>query len=122
MIWYKWINDYNPPPPPPPSIAGQLRQDVEGVTAKLRYLSEAHHTVRDDIALTKRASEKATSDVSKAQDEKLEQVQIYCIELDPISHSERSAGGAKKKASWILLPSARLSLTFQHGNGNSLID
>ncbi len=52
----------------------QLRQEVEGVTARLRYLSEAHGTVRNDIALTKRASEKATTDVSRAQDEKLKQV------------------------------------------------
>ena len=48
--------------------------EVEGETARLRYLSEAHQTVRGVIALTKRTTEKATIDVSKAQDEKLHQV------------------------------------------------
>ena len=51
-----------------------MRHEVEGETARLRYLSEAHQTVRGDIALTKRATEKTTTDVSKAQDEKLHQV------------------------------------------------
>ena len=50
-----------------------MRHEVEGETARLRYLSEAHQTVCGDIALTKRATEKTTTDVSKAQDEKLHQ-------------------------------------------------
>lgn len=51
-----------------------LRSDVENVTARLRYLGEAHQTVKGDIALTKRATEKASVDVTKAQEEKLQQV------------------------------------------------
>lgn len=59
----------------PPAL--QLRQEVEGVTARLQFLSEAHQTVKDDIALTKRATEKARTDVTKAQEEKLNQVCMY---------------------------------------------
>ena len=54
--------------------AFQLRQDVENVTARLHYMSEAKDTVKDDIALTKRATEKTATDVSKAQEEKQKQV------------------------------------------------
>ena len=58
-----------------------MRHEVESVTARMRYLSEAHETVQGDIALTKRATEKTATDVSKAQEEKLQQVHILCIEL-----------------------------------------
>ena len=58
-----------------------MRHEVENVTARMRYLSEAHETVQGDIALTKRATEKTATDVSKAQEEKLQQVHILCIEL-----------------------------------------
>lgn len=51
----------------------QLREEVENVAARLRYITEAHQTVKDDIALTKRATEKTTTDVSKAEREKLKQ-------------------------------------------------
>ena len=40
-----------------------MRHEVEGETAWLHYLSEAHQTVRGNIALTKRATEKATLDI-----------------------------------------------------------
>ena len=50
-----------------------MRHEVEGERARLHYLSEAHQTVHGDIALSKRATEKTTTDVSKAQDEKLHQ-------------------------------------------------
>ena len=59
-----------------------MRHEVENVTARMRYLSEAHET--GDIALTKRATEKTATDVSKAQEEKLQQVHIHCIELQLI--------------------------------------
>lgn len=42
--------------------------------ARLRYITEAHQTVKDDISLTKRATEKTTTDVSRAEGEKLKQV------------------------------------------------
>ena len=52
----------------------ELRHDVEHTTARMRYLNEGHATIKKDIALTKRATEKATSDVSQAQKDKLKQV------------------------------------------------
>ena len=52
----------------------QLRHDVENVTARLHYMSEAKDTVEDDIALTKRATEKTAVDVTRAQEEKQKQV------------------------------------------------
>ena len=57
-----------------PLSASSLRQEMETAVARLKYLSEAHTTVQQDIALTMRATEKAMSDVSKAQEEKLKQV------------------------------------------------
>ena len=54
--------------------ANELRGEVENAVARLRYITEAHQTVKDDIALTKRATEKTTSDVSRAEREKLKQV------------------------------------------------
>ena len=47
---------------------------MENANARLRYISEAHETVKKDIALTKRAAEKTTIDVTRAQDIKLKQV------------------------------------------------
>ena len=52
----------------------QLRRDVENVTARLHYMKEAKNTVKDDIALTKRATEKTAADVGRAQEEKQKQV------------------------------------------------
>ncbi|CAI8056769.1 Coiled-coil domain-containing protein 40 [Geodia barretti] len=51
----------------------ELRQEVEEVTGRLRFLTEAHQTVQGDIALTRRATEKTTSDVAKAEEDKLNQ-------------------------------------------------
>ena len=51
-----------------------MRTDVETAVARLQYLSNAQHTMQQDIALTKRATEKTAIDVSKAQESKLEQV------------------------------------------------
>lgn len=63
-------------------VALQLRHDVENVTARLNYMSEAKDTVKDDIALTKRATEKTAVDVNRAQEEKQKQVYtcIYYLE------------------------------------------
>lgn len=54
--------------------ANELRGEVENAVARLRYITEAHQTVKDDIALTKRATEKTTTDVNRAEREKLKQV------------------------------------------------
>ena len=50
---------------------------MDSLRTKLRYLTDAHSTVQTDIAVTKRATEKATVDVTKAQDEKQKQVRMY---------------------------------------------
>lgn len=55
------------------SSAVQLRQEVEEVSGCLRFLTEAHQTVQADIALTRRATEKTTVDVAKAEEDKLNQ-------------------------------------------------
>ena len=47
---------------------------METTAVRLNYLSDAHKTVQQDIALTVRATEKTISDMSKAQDDKLKQV------------------------------------------------
>lgn len=57
-----------------PLIALQLRHDVENVTARLHYMTEAKDNVKDDIALTKRATEKTAADVTRAQEDKQKQV------------------------------------------------
>lgn len=60
----------------------QLRHDVESMTARLHYMSEAKSTVKDDIALTKRASEKTAADVVRAQEEKQKQVRPISTLVD----------------------------------------
>lgn len=47
---------------------------MESQGAKLKYLSDAHETLRTDIAVTKRAAEKTDVDMIDAQTEKKEQV------------------------------------------------
>ena len=47
---------------------------MESQGAKLKYLSDAHETLRTDIAVTKRAAEKTDVDMIEAQTEKKEQV------------------------------------------------
>ena len=54
--------------------ATELRKNVESQGAKLRYLSDAHKTLKTDIAVTKRAAEKTDVDMIGAQTEKKEQV------------------------------------------------
>ena len=49
------------------------------MSARLRFISEAHQTVRDDIALTRRATEKTSTDVTKAEEDKLNQVTCMYI-------------------------------------------
>ena len=54
--------------------ATELRKNVESQGAKLKYLSDAHKTLTTDIAVTKRAAEKADVGMIRAQTEKNEQV------------------------------------------------
>ena len=75
--------------------AVQLRHEVEGVTARLRFISEAHQTVKDDIALTRRATEKTTTDVARAEEDKLNQVNVQLSACTPhVNH----------KMVWIQVP------------------
>ena len=60
-----------------PFIAKVLSLDVDSATARLRYLSEAQEAVKQDIALTKRATEKAVADITQAEADKLKQVCTY---------------------------------------------
>ena len=55
-------------------IATDLRKDVESLGAKLKYLTDAHKTLKTDIAVTKRAAEKTDVDMTETQAEKKEQV------------------------------------------------
>ena len=43
------------------------------MTARLKFLAEAHQTVQDDIILTRRATEKTTADLARAEEDKLNQ-------------------------------------------------
>ena len=49
---------------------------MESTGAKLHYLDDAYLVVKSDIAVTKRAAEKTVADVQKAQNEKLQQVDL----------------------------------------------
>ena len=57
-----------------PFVAKVLSLDVDSASARLRYLSEAQQTLKQDIALTKRATEKAVADITQAEADKLKQV------------------------------------------------
>ena len=59
------------------------------MTARLRFISEAHQTVKDDIALTCRATEKTTTDVAKAEEDKLNQVHTHTHDNSFILHVPR---------------------------------
>lgn len=52
---------------------------MENIAARLHYMEEAKEDVRADIAVMKRAAEKADSEVTKAELEKKKQVQYTVI-------------------------------------------
>ena len=60
----------------------ELRKGVELQGAKLKYLSDAHETLKTDIAVTKRAAEKTDVDMTDAQIEKKEQVEDHLYSRD----------------------------------------
>lgn len=47
---------------------------MESSGARLRYMTEAYGTIKQDIALTVRATEKAFVDMNQVQKDKLQQV------------------------------------------------
>lgn len=52
---------------------------MENAAARLHYITAAHETVQNDIALTKRAAEKTTWDLTRAARDKLQQVLATCM-------------------------------------------
>ena len=55
-------------------VAKELRTEVENLAARLHYMEEAKEDVRADIAVMRRAAEKADTEVTKAELEKKKQV------------------------------------------------
>ena len=62
------------------SEAKELRTEVENLAARLHYMEEAKEDVRADIAVMRRAAEKADTEVAKAETEK--EKQVLCGPLD----------------------------------------
>ena len=56
------------------SAASELQGEVENLALRLFYMQNAKEDVRSDIAIMKRAAEKAESEVAKAETEKQKQV------------------------------------------------
>ncbi len=52
----------------------ELQAEVENLALRLFYMDNAKEDVRSDIAVMRRAAEKAESEVSKAESEKQKQV------------------------------------------------
>lgn len=65
------------------SVAKELRTEVENLAARLHYMEEAKEDVRADIAVMRRAAEKADTEVAKAETEKKKQVLCGWMELQP---------------------------------------
>jgi len=65
------------------SVAKELRTEVENLAARLHYMEEAKEDVRADIAVMRRAAEKADTEVTKAETEKKKQVQCGQMEWQP---------------------------------------
>ena len=63
-------------------VAGsELQAEVENLALRLFYMENAKEDVRSDIAVMRRAAEKADSEVSKAELEKQKQVHISLCKL-----------------------------------------
>ena len=60
-------------------LAKELRTEVENLAARLHYMEEAKADVRADIAVMRRAAEKADTEVTKAEMEKKKQVSLIII-------------------------------------------
>ena len=56
--------------------AKELRTEVENLAARLHYMEEAKEDVRSDIAVMRRAAEKADTEVTKAETQKKKQVWV----------------------------------------------
>jgi len=61
------------------SSAKELRTEVENLAARLHYMEEAKEDVRADIAVMRRAAEKADTEVTKAEAEKKKQVLVLTV-------------------------------------------
>jgi hypothetical protein len=56
------------------STAAELQQEVENLNLRIFYMHNAKEDVRSDIAVMRRAAEKAETEVAKAEVEKQKQV------------------------------------------------
>lgn len=61
------------------SSAKELRTEVENLAARLHYMEEAKEDVRADIAVMRRAAEKADTEVTKAEADKKKQVHVVTV-------------------------------------------
>ena len=65
------------------SSGAQLQAEVENLALRLFYMDNAKEDVRSDIAVMKRAAEKAESEVVKSEMDKQQQVCVidnsYCF-------------------------------------------
>ena len=57
----------------------ELQGEVENLALRLFYMQNAKEDVRSDIAIMKRAAEKAETEVSKAEIEKQKQVTVQLL-------------------------------------------
>ena len=55
-------------------VAAELQQEVENLALRLHYVNNAKEDVRSDIAVMKRAAERADVEVSQAEAQKQKQV------------------------------------------------
>ena len=58
----------------PYTTGSELQQEVENLALRLFYMENAKEDVRSDIAVMRRAAEKADTEVSKAELDKQKQV------------------------------------------------
>ena len=77
----------------------ELQAEVENLALRLFYMESAKEDVRSDIAVMKRAAEKAETEVAKSETEKQKQVRWQkCLILgNKMSVSLLNQTGKKKK-------------------------
>lgn len=68
------------------SVAIELRTEVENITARLHYMEEAKEDVRSDIAVMRRAAEKADVEVVQAESDKKKQDMLVDMLTQKVDH------------------------------------
>ena len=64
----------------------EMRTEVENITARLHYMEEAKEDVRSDIAVMRRAAEKADVEVAKAESDKKKQDLLVDMLTQRVDH------------------------------------